>query len=143
QVHWPVRGHYHFGNGWEYAPHQQNRAEVVQQIEEALDGLGDMVKAGKIRHIGLSNETAWGIAQWLKLAERKDLPRVVSVQNEYSLLQRAFDLDLAEVSHHEDVGLLAYSSLASGVVTGKYLDGKVPAGTRGALQDLWRNNVHA
>lgn len=142
QVHWPVRGHYHFGNGWEYAPHQQNRAEVVPQIEEALDGLGDMVKAGKIRHIGLSNETAWGIAQWLKLAGRKDLPRVVSVQNEYSLLQRAFDLDLAELSHHEDVGLLAYSSLASGVLTGKYLDGKVPAGTRGALQDLWRNNEH-
>ncbi|MBA8899904.1 aldo/keto reductase [Phyllobacterium sp. P30BS-XVII] len=143
QVHWPVRGHYHFGSGWEYAPHHQNRAEVIPQIEEALAGLDDMVKAGKIRHIGLSNETAWGIAQWLKLAERKDQARVVSVQNEYSLLQRAFDLDLAELGHHEDVGLLAYSSLASGVLTGKYLDGKVPAGSRASLQALWRNNAHA
>ncbi|MEP7452543.1 aldo/keto reductase [Phyllobacterium sp. SB3] len=145
QVHYAARGHYHFGSAWKYAPHTQNQTQVLDQIEDALLGLGDMVKEGKIRQIGLSNETAWGIGQWLKLAERSDLPRVVSVQNEYSLIQRVFDLDLAELSHHEDVGLLAYSSLASGVLTGKYLDGKVPAGTRGAIQTggLWRNNEHS
>ncbi|SDP39104.1 Predicted oxidoreductase [Phyllobacterium sp. YR620] len=145
QVHYAARGHYHFGNGWHYAPHTQNKAEVPIQIEDALQGLNDMVKEGKIRHIGLSNETAWGIGQWLKLSEREELPRVASVQNEYGLLQRAFDLDLAELSHHEDVGLLAYSSLASGVLTGKYLDGKVPDGTRGSIQPggLWRNNEHS
>jgi aryl-alcohol dehydrogenase-like predicted oxidoreductase len=145
QVHYAARGHYHFGTAWKFAPHIQNRTEVLDQIEDALLGLGDMVKEGKIRQIGLSNETAWGIGQWLKLAERSDLPRVVSVQNEYSLIQRVFDLDLAELSHHEDVGLLAYSSLASGVLTGKYLDGKVPAGTRGAIQagGLWRNNEYS
>ena len=145
QVHYACRGHYHFGSAWQYAPHNQEKSQVVAQIEEALQGLGDMVQEGKIRHIGLSNETAWGIGQWLKLSERHDLPRVASVQNEYSLLQRVFDLDLAELSHHEDVGLLAYSSLASGVLTGKYLDGKLPAGTRGAILQggLWRNNEHA
>jgi aryl-alcohol dehydrogenase-like predicted oxidoreductase len=145
QVHYAARGHYHFGSGWKYAPHNQDRAQVPVQIEEALEGLGEMVKEGKIRHIGLSNETAWGIDQWLKRAERSGMPRVASVQNEYSLLQRVFDLDLAELSHHEDVGLLAYSSLASGVLTGKYLDGKIPAGTRGAIQPggLWRNNEHS
>ncbi len=145
QVHYATRGHYHFGSGWTYAPHNQDKHQVPVQIEDALQGLGDMVREGKIRHIGLSNETAWGIGQWLKLADQHDLPRVASVQNEYSLLQRVFDLDLAELSHHEDVGLLAYSSLASGVITGKYLGGKVPAGTRGAIQPggLWRNNDHS
>lgn len=145
QVHWPIRGHYHFGRSWDYEPHGQNRLEAIAHIDEALSGLGDMVKEGKIRHIGLSNETAWGIGQWLKLAERSDLPRIASVQNEYSLLTRLFDLNLAELSHHEDIGLLAYSPLASGVLTGKYLDGKVPAGTRAAIQagGLWRNSEHA
>ncbi|CAN7236578.1 aldo/keto reductase [Phyllobacterium sp. LjRoot231] len=145
QIHYAARGHYHFGSAWQYAPQNQDKSQVVAQIEEALHGLGDMVKEGKIRHIGLSNETAWGIGQWLKLSERDDLPRVASVQNEYSLIQRVFDLDLAELSHHEDVGLLAYSSLASGVLTGKYLDGKMPAGTRGAIQPggLWRNNEYS
>jgi aryl-alcohol dehydrogenase-like predicted oxidoreductase len=145
QVHYAARGHYHFGTAWNYAPHNQDRSQVIEQMQDALQGLGDMVREGKIREIGLSNETAWGIDQWLQLSERHDLPRVASVQNEYSLLQRVFDLDLAELSHHENVGLLAYSSLASGVLTGKYLDGKIPSGTRGAIQPggLWRNNEYS
>jgi len=145
QVHYPARGHYHFGSAWKYAPHGQDKERVLDQMEDALLGLGDVVKEGKVRHIGLSNETAWGISAWLKLAEGKGLPRIASVQNEYSLIQRVFDLDLAELSHHEDVGLLAYSPLASGVLTGKYLDGKIPAGTRGSIQPggLWRNNEHS
>ncbi|MGH6860333.1 MAG: aldo/keto reductase [Phyllobacterium sp.] len=145
QVHYPVRGHYHFGSAWDYAPHEQDKSKAAAEIAEALQGLGDMVKEGKIRHVGLSNETAWGIAQWLKLGEAGGLPRIASVQNEYSLIQRVFDLDLAELSHHEDVGLLAYSPLASGALTGKYLDGKMPAGSRGAIQNdgLWRANGHS
>lgn len=104
-----------------------------------------MVRDGKIRHIGLSNETAWGTMQWLRLAEQHGLPRVASIQNEYSLLQRQFDFDLAELSLCENVGLLAYSTLAAGVLTGKYLGGKLPSGSRAAISEggLWRNNIHS
>ncbi|MCX8293217.1 aldo/keto reductase [Phyllobacterium sp. 0TCS1.6A] len=145
QVHYASRGHYHFGTAWKYAPENQDTADVLDNIADTLQGLDDMVREGKIRHVGLSNETAWGIGQWLKLAEQGGLPRVASVQNEYSLIQRVFDLDLAELSHHEDVGLLAYSSLASGVLTGKYLGGQVPPGTRATVQPggLWRNNDYS
>ena len=88
------------------------------------------MKAGKVRALGLSNDTAWGTMQLLKLAEQKGLPRVASIQNEYNLLYRTHDLDLAELSHYEDVGLLAYSPLAAGLLTGKYLDGARPEGSR-------------
>ena len=130
QLHWPNRGHYHFRNSWTYSPWKQDRKKVAEDLAEILETLGELEKAGKIRAIGLSNETAWGTMQFLKLAEEKGLPRVASIQNEYNLLYRAFDLDLAEVCHHEDVGLLAYSPLAAGLLTGKYLDGAKPAGTR-------------
>ena len=130
QLHWPNRGHYHFRNSWTYSPWKQDRKKVAEDLAEILETLGELEKAGKIRAIGLSNETAWGTMQFLKLAEEKGLPRVASIQNEYNLLYRAFDLDLAEVCHHEDIGLLAYSPLAAGLLTGKYLDGAKPAGTR-------------
>ena len=130
QLHWPNRGHYHFRNSWTYSPWKQDRKKVAEDLAEILETLGELEKAGKIRAIGLSNETAWGTMQFLKLAEEKGLPRVASIQNEYNLLYRAFDLDLSEVCHHEDVGLLAYSPLAAGLLTGKYLDGAKPAGTR-------------
>ena len=91
------------------------------------------MKAGKLKAFGLSNETAWGTQKHLTLAEAKGLPRVATIQNEYNLLYRHYDLDLAELSHHEDVGLLAYSPLAGGILSGKYLDGKKPAGSRGSL----------
>ena len=130
QLHWPNRGHYHFRNSWTYSPWKQDRKKVAEDLAEILETLGELEKAGKIRAVGLSNETAWGTMQFLQLAEEKGLPRVASIQNEYNLLYRAFDLDLAEVCHHEDVGLLAYSPLAAGLLTGKYLDGAKPAGTR-------------
>jgi len=130
QLHWPNRGHYHFRNSWTYSPWKQDRKKVAEDLAEILETLGELEKAGKIRAIGLSNETAWGTMQFLQLAEEKGLPRVASIQNEYNLLYRAFDLDLAEVCHHEDVGLLAYSPLAAGLLTGKYLGGAKPAGTR-------------
>lgn len=141
QIHFPPRGHYGFDNGWRYAPHLQDTADAVSNILELLHGFDDMIKAGKVRHAAVSNETTWGIAQWLKLAEQHDLPRLVSVQNEYNLIRRQFDLDLAELSHHEDVGLLAYSPLAAGILTGKYLDGTIPSGSRAEYQKgMWRLN---
>jgi aryl-alcohol dehydrogenase-like predicted oxidoreductase len=131
QLHWPNRGHYHFRQIWTYRPERQPaRNEVMANILETLEALGDAVKAGKIRAIGLSNETAWGTMQFVELAEKHGLPRVASVQNEYNLLYRPHDGDFAEVSHHENVGLLAYSPLAAGLLTGKYLDGARPDGSR-------------
>ena len=127
-----------------YQPHTQDTADVLANIEDMLVTLGDLVQEGKLRHVGVSNETTWGISQWLRIAEARGLPRLVSVQNEYSLLRRHFDLDLAELSHHEDVGLLAYSTLAGGLITGKYNDGKMPKGSRGDYQKgFWRLNEHS
>jgi aryl-alcohol dehydrogenase-like predicted oxidoreductase len=144
QIHWASRGHYHFEGYWRYRPDQQDRAATLANMEEVLGAMGDLVRQGKIRHFGLSNETTWGIAQWLKLAEQKGLPRVASVQNEYSLIRRIFDHDLAELSHHEDVGLLAYSPLGGGLLTGKYFDGATPKGSRKDYQKgFWRLNEHS
>ncbi len=141
QIHWPTRGHYHFENYWDYDANIQNRETAVEQLQEILEGADTLIKEGKIRHLGLSNETAWGIMKYLSLSETHGLPRVVSVQNEYSLLRRLYDHDLAELSHHEDVGLLAYSPLAAGVISGKYLGGALPEGTRGAWTGgIYRHN---
>jgi aryl-alcohol dehydrogenase-like predicted oxidoreductase len=144
QIHWAGRGSYNFDGSWDYAPHRQDTAAVLANIEDMLETLGDLIKEGKLRHVGVSNETSWGIAQWLRIAEARGLPRLVSVQNEYNLLRRHFDLDLAELSHHENVGLLAYSPLAGGLITGKYFDGKMPEGSRGDYQKgFWRLNEHS
>jgi aryl-alcohol dehydrogenase-like predicted oxidoreductase len=133
QIHWPNRNHYHFRGVWDFDVSKQDRDLSVSAIEQKLDTLSELVKAGKIRAIGLSNETAWGTMQYLKHAEAKGLPRVASIQNEYNLLYRSFDLDLAEVAHHEHVGLLAYSPLAAGLLTGKYLGGVRPQGSRATI----------
>lgn len=141
QIHWPTRGHYHFESYWDYDASTQNRETAVEQLREILEGADALIKEGKIRHLGLSNETAWGIMKYLSLSEAHGLPRVVSVQNEYSLLRRLYDHDLAELTHHEDVGLLAYSPLAAGVISGKYLGGALPEGTRGAWTGgIYRHN---
>jgi aryl-alcohol dehydrogenase-like predicted oxidoreductase len=102
-------------------------------IEEILEVLGDLVKSGKVRHIGLSNESAWGTMTFLKHAETRGLPRVQSVQNAYNLVNRTYETALAEVSIREQVSLLAYSPLGQGFLTGKYLYGARPAGTRTTL----------
>ncbi|TCL70227.1 aldo/keto reductase [Rhizobium sp. BK251] len=133
QIHWPNRGHFHFRQNWTYDPFGQDRERAVAEMTEILETLGELVAAGKIRAIGLSNETTWGTQKYLSLAETRGLPRVASIQNEYNLLARHFDLDLAELSHHEDVGLLAFSPLAGGILTGKYLGGARPAGSRGSI----------
>lgn len=132
QLHWPNRGSYHFRRNWSYAPEKQSRDQDAEMLA-ILETIAGFVAEGKVRHFGLSNETAWGSMRFLRLAEANGLPRVVSIQNEYSLLCRLFDLDLAEVCHHEEVGLLAYSALAGGLLTGKYSDGARPAASRGAI----------
>jgi aryl-alcohol dehydrogenase-like predicted oxidoreductase len=102
-------------------------------IEESLRACDDLVKQGKIRHVGLSNETPWGVAEFLKHSKDADLTRVVSIQNPYNLLNRTFEVGLAEFAHREAVGLLAYSPLAMGVLSGKYRHGAMPIGSRLSL----------
>ncbi len=129
QLHWPNRGSYHFGQIWEYAPKFDAQAEEDNFLE-VLNTLQTFIEAGKIRHIGLSNETAWGMTKWLHLAEKNNLPRMASIQNEYSLLCRHFEPDLGEIALHEDCGLLAWSPLSRGMLSGKYLNGARPEGAR-------------
>ncbi len=130
QLHWPDRKTNFFGQlGYRHA----DEADEGAPIEETLGVLGDLVVAGKVRHVGLSNETPWGVMRFLAAAEAAGLPRVVSVQNPYNLLNRSFEVGLAEVAHREQVGLLAYSPMAFGVLSGKYLDGARPPGARVTL----------
>jgi len=126
QLHWPDRQTNYFGKLGYQAVDDSDSVPIM----ETLETLNDLVKAGKIRHVGLSNETPWGAMKFLQLAESHGLPRAVSIQNPYSLLNRSYEVGLAEVSHREDIGLLAYSPLAFGVLTGKYLNGQWPAGAR-------------
>ena len=130
QLHWPNRGTYHFRKSWGFDPSGQNRAETVAHMREILGVAQELVDAGKIRHIALSNESAWGTAMWLRLAEEEGLPRVLTLQNEYSLLCRYFDLDMAELCVNEDIPLLAYTPLAAGLLTGKYAGNVTPDASR-------------
>ncbi len=141
QLHWPNRGSYHFRQNWTFDASGQDTAESLAHIGEVLETLGKLVDAGKIRHIGLSNESAWGAAQFLRIAEAAGLPRIATIQNEYSLLCRHYDLDLAELSHHEDVGLLAFSPLAAGILTGKYSGDTSPQGTRRSLNPTMSGRI--
>lgn len=129
QVHWPQRTTNCFGKlGYTWT---ENKPAVT--LLETLEALTELQRAGKIRYIGVSNETAWGVMRYLNLAEKHDLPRIVTIQNPYSLLNRSFEVGLAEVSQYEGVELLAYSCLAFGTLTGKYLNGARPAGARNTL----------
>ncbi|MBL1258588.1 aldo/keto reductase [Methylocystis sp. Sn-Cys] len=131
QLHWPDRSLPLWGaGGTTYRP-PSKRPEVP--IEETLDALNALVKAGKVRHIGLSNETPWGVARFLRAAELGHGPRVVSIQNAYNLITRTFEMGLAEFAEREAVGLLAYSPLAQGYLTGKYQGGARPPGARTTL----------
>lgn len=132
QLHWTNRGSYAFNQLWSYAPRFKPE-EVRENFVEVLETLGELVKEGKIRHAGLSNETAWGTMSWLRLSEERGLPRMASIQNEYSLLYRLFEPDMHEIAMAEDIGLLAWSPLATGMLSGKYLNGKRPKGSRWTL----------
>ena len=133
QLHWPNRGSYMFRQNWTYDPSGQNSAETEDHMLEVLNALDSHIKAGRIRHIGLSNESTWGTMRWLQLAEQHNLPRMVSVQNEYSLLCRLYDTDMAEMTQHEQVGLLAFSPLAAGMLSGKYGPDQTPDGSRRSI----------
>ncbi|MCG6888506.1 MAG: aldo/keto reductase [Gammaproteobacteria bacterium] len=142
QLHWPNRGTYHFRNNWRFDATRQDTQQTLDHIYSSLECLGQLVDEGKIRSIGLSNESCWGSAQFLRIATEHGFPRIVSLQNEYSLLYRTHDLDLAELSHHEQVGLLPYSPLGCGLLTGKYRDGARPAGSRLTLNPDLFGRVH-
>lgn len=129
QIHWPDRNVQMFGMT-EFSP---KRERETVPIPEQIETMGELIKAGKIRHYGLSNETSWGVARFCWLAEQHRLPAPISVQNVYNLVSRQFDLDLAEVSHRENVPLLAYSPLAGGLLSGKYVGGAKPEGARFSL----------
>ncbi len=121
QLHWPERSTNCFGRlGYTHSD------DNFTPIEETLSVLGEFIQAGKIRQIGLSNETPWGLMKFLQIADKLGLPRMVTIQNPYSLLNRSFEIGLAEIAHREQVGLLAYSPLGFGVLSGKYLDGGGP-----------------
>jgi aryl-alcohol dehydrogenase-like predicted oxidoreductase len=127
QVHWPERPVPSFG--------RRGIARIedgpdTTPIAETLGALAEVVQAGKVRHVGVSNETPWGIGEYLRLSREQGLPRIASIQNAYNLLNRTFEIGLSEYALREDVGLLAYSPLAGGNLTGKYLGGVIPSGSR-------------
>lgn len=126
QLHWPDRETNFFGK-LGFSPGQDDQSVPLL---ETLEVLGDLVKAGKVGAVGISNETPWGLMQYLSLAEQHDLPRMASIQNPYSLLNRTFEIGLAEVAIREQCGLLAYSPLGFGVLSGKYMGGQRPEGAR-------------
>lgn len=133
QLHVPNRSHYHFRRVWSFDPSGQVKAETVAGMAECLETLAALRNEGKIRHFGLSNETTWGIAQWLRLADDGVGPRLLTIQNEYSLLCRYYDTDLAELAVNEGVTLLAYSPAGAGLLSGKYRPDYSPEGSRRAL----------
>jgi aryl-alcohol dehydrogenase-like predicted oxidoreductase len=135
QIHFPERPMPWGSNPTRFSADAYKAAGDETSIAEQLDVFGELVKAGKIRHLGLSNESAWGTMRFVADSEVRGTPRVQSIQNAYSLLNRTFETNLAEIALHEQVGLLAYSPLAQGFLTGKYLDGARPAGTRTTLFD--------
>ena len=133
QLHWPERKVPKFGIlDFEYDASDNDWTTV----EEVLYNLDQLVKAGKIRYAGLSNETPWGVMKYLQISKEKNLPRMMSIQNVYSLVNRVFDIHNSEVSIRENCGLLAYSPLAGGRLSGKYIGGKNPPNTRFTL---WAN----
>jgi aryl-alcohol dehydrogenase-like predicted oxidoreductase len=126
QLHWPERKTNYFGKlGYEHKDDNQ-----WNDFEEILNSLNEIIKTGKIRYIGLSNETAWGLSKFIELSKLKKLPKMMSVQNPYNLINRTYEVGLAETSIREKSGLLAYSPLAFGYLSGKYRNNKMPEGSR-------------
>jgi len=140
QLHWPNRGSYHFGKFWNFAPKFDAQAEE-ENFLEVLYTLQQLIHAGKIRHIGICNETAWGLSKWLQIAQQNNLPRMASIQNEYSLLCRHFEPGLGEMAIHEECGLLAWSPLCRGMLSGKYLNGARPKGARITIETRFEHRV--
>ena len=139
QLHWPERKVPKFGVlDFEYDP----KDDEWTAIEEVLENLNNLVKAGKVRYVGLSNETPWGVMKFLQLSKEKNLPRMMSIQNVYSLVNRVFDIANSEVSIREKCGLLAYSPLAGGRLSGKYIGNKKPNNARYTIWPRRFNRHH-
>jgi len=135
QLHWPDRGSYNFRQNWSYRPrHASERAAIVEAMAAVVETLGALRAEGKIRAFGMSNESVWGMMQWRTLAAGGSGPQAATVQNEYSLLCRLADTDMAEFCAIEDVPLLAFSPLAAGLLTGKYAGDVTPEGSRRSLR---------
>ena len=152
QLHWPNRTSPHFGKHWPNSDGflAEDSAEETEKMLDILQGLADSVKAGKIRYCGLSDDTPWGINQYLRLSDKYDLPRMVSIQNEFSLLKTQDWPYLIENCFHENIAYLPWSPLATGILTGKYLGGARPAGSRwtymqrnGLFRDTKNSNAAA
>ena len=133
QLHWPNRGSYHFRSIWSYDPGDETAEQVEAEVLDYLTEAAKLQAEGKILHFGLSNESVWGTAKWLHLAQTHGLPRMATIQNEYSLLCRQFDSDWAELSRRENLPLLAFSPLATGLLSGKYAGGVVPDHSRRSI----------
>ena len=129
QLHWPERKSNYFGR----LGYDQKDEDEWNDFNEILENLNEIVKSGKIRYVGLSNETSWGLSKFLEISKNKNLPRIMSVQNPYSLLNRTYEIGLAEISVRERSGLLAYSPLAGGFLSGKYRQNKMPEKSRQKL----------
>lgn len=141
QIHWPDRNVSGFGSNptrWKDAEPVENENSILSTLEV----MGDLVKAGKIRAVGVSNESSWGTMRYVTASELYDVPRIASIQNAYSMVNRTFETGLAEIARREDVGLLAYSSLAQGYLTGKYRNGALPAGARKTLFNKMQRYEH-
>ncbi|MGL4835301.1 MAG: NADP(H)-dependent aldo-keto reductase [Shewanella sp.] len=126
QLHWPDRNSNFFGE----LMYQEQESELQTPILETLEALADVIRQGKVRYIGVSNETPWGLMKYLQLAEKHGLPRIITVQNPYNLLNRSFEVGMSEISHREELPLLAYSPLAFGALSGKYCHNQWPEGAR-------------
>ena len=135
QLHWPERNTNAFGRlGYE---HKENNDWT--KFEDVLGNLQRFIDSGKIREVGLSNETPWGVSKYLESSKEKNLPRMISIQNPYSLVNRTYEIGLAEISIRDEIGLLAYSPLASGYLSGKYRNEKYPKGSRMERDwDFWK-----
>lgn len=142
QLHWPERSTNYFGTrGYTEDMANQDLSDLTPFLE-TIEALNDEIKKGRIRAFGLSNDTAWGVMRYLWEAEKAGLQGPITVQNPYSLLNRLYEVGLAEVSHRENVGLLAYSPLGFGVLSGKYLNGKQPEGARLTMYDRFQRYIN-
>ena len=140
QLHWPNRGSYHFRQNWTYRAPKHSAEMADHHFAAVADHLDKLVQSGKIRHWGLSNESAWGMGKWVSHSAGKTKP--ISIQNEYSPLCRTFDTDLGELCVNEDIGLLSFSPLACGLLTGKYQNGVIPAGSRRSIEASMHGRVN-